>query len=299
MKTTMFQGGDPWSEVGGQWSVIGGRKADNGGRWTEGGGRKSGVGNQGAVNRGKQTGNISHNSLMFTLVELLVVIAIIAILAGMLLPALKMAKDKARDIECMGNLKQLGLTFLLYADDYADNLPPYSILNVSVPKFWFSSDPSAGLLMPYLPNLVKGKHIGAITATARCTLSCPRVPTQKPIGSNTYLFTYGYNNIISLNAKAHFRKLSQFKKISETSLSMDIAGTVSGAYASSNTKTWVDDGVTDKSPVIYRHSLQANVVFVDGHVESRRWGSIPDDDFPGWTNCRTKSFFWSPLSPDY
>ena len=233
----------------------------------------------------------------FTLVELLVVIAIIGILAAMLLPALKMAKDKARDIECIGNLKQLGYAFLLYADDYADNLPPYSI--PSVPRYWWSSDPSAGLLMPYLPNLSKGKHIGAITATERCVLSCPRVPTQKPIGSNTYLFTYGYNNIISLNAKAHFRKLSQFKKISETSLSMDIAGTVSGAYASSNTKTWVDDGVTDKSPVIYRHSLQANVVFVDGHVESRKWGSIPDDDSPGWTNCRTKSFFWSPLSPDY
>jgi prepilin-type processing-associated H-X9-DG protein len=80
---------------------------------------------------------------------------------------------------------------------------------------------------------------------------------------------------------------------------MDIAGTVSGAYAASTSKSWVDDGVTDKSPVIYRHNLQANVVFADGHVESRRWGSIPDDDFPGWTNCRTKSFFWSPLSPDY
>ncbi|OGV32931.1 MAG: hypothetical protein A2020_15655 [Lentisphaerae bacterium GWF2_45_14] len=248
---------------------------------------------------GRKTGtktNKSHNSLPFTLLELLAVIAIIALLAAMLLPALKKAKDKAKDIECMGNLKQLGYAFLLYAGDYADNLPPYSTPGL---QYWFSSDPSEGFLMPYLPNLVKGKHIGAITATERCVLSCPRVPTQKPIGSNLYLFTYGYNNVISLNANAHFRKLSQFKKTSDTSFAMDIAGTVSGAYAASTTKTWVDDGVADKSPVIYRHSLQANVVFADGHTESRRWGSIPDDDLPGWTNCRTNSFFWSPLSPAY
>ena len=84
----------------------------------------------------------AHDERGFTLIELLVVIAIIAILAALLLPALAAAKTKAQSIQCISNLKQIGLANFMYANDKGHTLP-YSLSG----NLWMQ-----GLIQNYAPG---------------------------------------------------------------------------------------------------------------------------------------------------
>src|SRR5881409_2419179 len=103
----------------------------------------------------------------FTLIELLVVIAVVAILAAILFPVFAQAREKARQVSCLSNLKRIGSAMTMYTQDYDEVLPP------------LQSDWSTSILQPYIKNQ---------PIVTRCPSA---TPTSTFVGPSGY-FTVAY-----------------------------------------------------------------------------------------------------------
>jgi prepilin-type processing-associated H-X9-DG protein len=239
------------------------------------------------------------------LIELLVVIAIIAILAGLLLPALARAKAKAGQAKCSSNLRQLGLGMMMYIDENRDAFPGTASRNTYGfhNEDWIYWRTNITRYPPVEKSLV-ATHIGTVTSNLfRCPLD--RYDGERlrlTDGNGPYLYSYtltsydlqgtvnqGMASIFDgpvNNPRPYLFKHGNIRRPSskimlaeeQSSHQPHESSDPRGASGIVNDGRWVPTG----DLLTARHNKKANVSMADGHVEvvTPRFGSVPANSRP-------------------